>query len=154
MDSSSGPVEGEGDHLQVSLLHLGADGVVDEGAVGRHAHAQALSRAVFGDVEDVGAQQRLATGEDHDRFGDLADIVDELVGLGGIEVAGGGVHVGGTATMDAVEVAALGRLPGNPLGDEFGVHGGHDLSPCRQVIQGTPGVEGNSTPGSAVMARI
>jgi hypothetical protein len=112
-------IEREGDHLDVGLFHLCTDLIGDQCAVRGHAHAQPLAGTIPGDLEDILAQERLTTRQDHDRLTDFTDVVNQLKGFFCIEITDCGIHVGGTTTMNTVKVAALGRLPGNPFGDIF-----------------------------------
>ncbi len=139
MHRSRGTVEGQRNHLDVGRLHPGADLVGDQRSVGGHAHAQALVGAIAGDFENVLAQQRFAAGKDHDRLGNLADVVDEFLGFFSSKIPLGGRHIGGAPTVDAVEVAALSGLPGEPFGKELFVFGRH----CDSFVWKYPGLSAN-----------
>ena len=106
-------------HLDVGFLHLLADFVGNQGPVGCDTHAQALTGAVACNVKNILAQQRLTAGQDHHRGTDFADVVNQFERFFGIEIADRGIHIGRAAAVYAIKIAALGRLPGNPLGDEF-----------------------------------
>jgi hypothetical protein len=123
VDCGAGAVQGEGDHLDVGLLHLLADFVGNERTVGRHAHPEAERGAVFRQLEDILPHQRLAAGEDHDRLREFRDLLDEILTLFRREIAFRGSELGGTAAVDAFQVAALGGLPGYPFRYELFGHG-------------------------------
>jgi hypothetical protein len=131
LDTAQGPGEGPR-HLAELVVGLGAgavqtdaqtldaDGgeflcnlVGDEGAVGRHHHAQSQPVAVGRDVEDIRSQQRLAAGEDHDRLGHLGDLIEQAVGLRCVELAGVRAPGGRGPAVDAGQVAVARGLPGH-----------------------------------------
>jgi hypothetical protein len=58
------PVQAEGYHLDAGIPDLLAGFFIYQGAVGRQTHAEAFCRAVSGDIEDILAQQRFASGQD------------------------------------------------------------------------------------------
>jgi hypothetical protein len=68
---------------------------------------------MLGDLEDVGAHERVATGEDEDRVRERGDLIDEgeallsaqLTLIGAVDRRGAAVHAG--------EVAAARDLPGD-----------------------------------------
>ena len=62
-------------------------------------------------LEDVGALQRVAAGEDEERNLELGDLVDEAGRLHGVELAGVRLRLRGGAAVLAGEVACLRGFP-------------------------------------------
>ena len=104
----------------------------DERAVGRHHRAQALADGVLGDVEDVGAHQRIAAGEDEDGAGERGDLIDEGEGLGGAELALVGPVHGRSTAVHAGEIAAARDLPGDDRAAARGLWRRRAAHSCRE----------------------
>jgi hypothetical protein len=119
MNFRSGAIQRQGDHLDISFLHLRADFVGNQSPVGRHAHTQTLISPIAGNLENIFAQQGFTAGQHHHRLADFADIVNQLKGLCGGKIPDRRIHIGGAAAMNAAQIAALGTLPGNPLWNIF-----------------------------------
>ena len=89
MNIGGGAVQRQRDHLYVGLFHLLADLVVNQRTVGCHAHSQAQRCSVFGQLEDIGSQERFAAREHDNRFGEVGYVLEKLLAFLGGEVAFG-----------------------------------------------------------------
>ena len=107
-----GSVQGNADIGQADFLQLSGLGLGDEGAVGGDDRAHAFGRGVFGQLDQIFADQGLAAGKEHDRRAELGQVVDDGLGL----IRGDGVLVfarlhGVGVTVHAFQVAPLGHVP-------------------------------------------
>jgi hypothetical protein len=113
MAPGRGPIQADADALYAGRGQPGGDGGRDQGAVGRHDHAQSPGGAVGGDVEDIFPQQGFAAGQDDNGLADPGDLAEQAKGRFGTQFTGVRPAGGGCAAMHAGEVAVARGLPGD-----------------------------------------
>ena len=106
-----GAVDGDAGVGDADLGHPLGDLLGDEDAVCGEGDADALLRGVFGEVEDVGADEGLAAG--HEQSGDLErrEVVDHRLRFLGGHLARELLFLGRGVAVDALEIAGLGGVP-------------------------------------------
>jgi len=109
----AGAVQADAQPLDADGGELLRDLVGDEGAVGRHHHAQPQPVAVCGGLEDIRPQQRLSPGENHDRLPHFGNLVEQAEAFLRVEFPVVGAPGGRRPAVDAGEVAVAGGLPGD-----------------------------------------
>ena len=149
------------DGLQVGLLH--------QGAVGGQPQVEAQGLGPLRHLDDVGAHQGLAAGEDQHRHAEGAQVVHDPAHLGGVQFTLE-VDVGGSGiAVLAGQVAAPDQVPDHhrPGGLAVGwgrpvVQGGlqvagdaeHGVGPPRQAALGDPGAAARRSPVFLRMRRL
>ena len=99
-------VHGDAHGAGASLLQLLGHFIGDERAVGAEHRTQPAGSRVGHQLVDVGAQKRLAAGEDHDLETGLGDLVDHLLRLVGGKLAIRGL-LGILVAVHALQVALV-----------------------------------------------
>jgi hypothetical protein len=82
-----------------------------ERAVGREGDADAERHRVLGEVEDVGADERLAAGDEQRRTVDAREIANHRLRFFGGELAFEPPRLRVGVAVDAFEIAGFGRVP-------------------------------------------
>src|SRR3972149_3762973 len=82
-----GAVDADADVGQAELLEPAGGGPGDQGTVSREDAADALLLGVADELEQVAAQEGLAAGEEDDRRAELGQVIDDVEGLLGSELA-------------------------------------------------------------------
>ena len=90
-------------------------GAVEVGAVGGELHAHAVGDGVLDDLEEVATEHGLATADVHVEDLQRRQLVDQVLGLGGVELVGVAAPRAGQA-VHAGQVAGVGELPGEADG--------------------------------------
>ncbi len=104
-------VEADADIVVADRGDAVGGGLVDQRAVGRQADIKAHRLGAGGDVEDVGAQQRLAAREDQHRHAEGLQVVHDPEHLLGRQLAGEIDIAGDRVAVLAHQVAAPDEIP-------------------------------------------
>jgi len=106
-------VDADADIVVLRRSHLLDIALVDQRAVGRQRHEEALFAGMGGELEDVVPQQRLATGKDQHTHTGFVQIVDDLQGFARIQLVAKFAVGGGGVAVLAGQVAAPQQIPDN-----------------------------------------
>ena len=128
----AGAVEADvhhGDAEVTQMLQAGTGG--ERGGRGRDGHAEAALHGVLNDLEEVAAHHRVPAREDENGRREIDELLDDLKGFGGGELAGVGFGLCLGATVAAGEGTRAGQFPGHGKGalvkvdgEEVGLRGG------------------------------
>ena len=108
-----GPVDAYADPFDPGFAQFAGDFFREQRAACGQDRPQAGLDGIVDDIEDVGAQERLAAGEDDDRFEVGGDIVQDAFYLVQAEFSLTGDVLGGSTAMFAAEIAPPGDFPGD-----------------------------------------
>jgi hypothetical protein len=96
---------------QPDLFQSLGDGRGDQGAVGGDDGTHALGDGIGGELRQVPARQRLASGKEHHRNAECSQIVEQDTTLFGGELVRADLLFGVGVAMHAAQVAATGDVP-------------------------------------------
>jgi len=128
-------VDADADARDAHVVHATRDLGRHQRTVGRHDRAQPAADGVLGDVEDVGAHERVAAGEDQDRAGERGDLVDEGEALLGAELALVRAVDRRGAAVRTREVAAARDLPGDDARRRDALGGSRSACAVRVAVE-------------------
>ena len=106
-------VQADADAPDAGFGHFFGRNRIDQGAVGRHDHAKPFLCAVGGQFENIGPEQGLSAGENHDGLPDLGDLVQQPQGGFGIQFSLVGALGGRGPAVHAGKVAVSRGFPGH-----------------------------------------
>ncbi len=131
---------GDGEARETGVFHA-EDGVAGEQGrgAGSKSGVNAFFRRMLNELEDVWALERVAAGEDEERYLKLGNLIDEIAGLGSAELAGVSEGLGGGAAVLTGEIASLGGFPDGKKGRAIVVERGHCLADVHEMnVAGRP----------------
>ncbi len=139
-------VEADADVGEVDLLEPGRHLVPDQGAVGGDDGAQVAGAGVGNELEDVGAHQGFAAGEEDDRHAEVGEVIDQAHAFLGREFAGVVDVPGVGIAVHAAQVAAAPHVPDDHgllvLGELQQVR--RQLAGVAPIAQGVGGFDGTA----------